>query len=125
MTIAEAIRRLESIATELTGACLEAQSDKVSAYMARKIEAVDMAIAALKEQDVPDINVGNKWISVSEKLPEYGRKVLVTDVRDGFVSTSELFARGKVDWWECEDTMRLQVGEITHWMPLPEPPKEV
>lgn len=123
MTRAEAIRRLESMATDLTGACVEAKSDKVSEYIARKIQAVDMAIAALKEQDVTDKNVGNKWISVKERLPEYDRKVLVTDVRDGYISTGELM-RHVEDYWYCEDEMRLPTSEITHWMYLPEPPKE-
>lgn len=106
MTRAEAIKRLETC--DDCGDCLTCKAHD---------EAIEVVVNALKEQDA-------KWISVSEKLPECGRKVLVTDVRDGFVSTSELFARGKVDWWECEDTMRLQVGEITHWMPIPEVPKE-
>ena len=51
MDRAKAIRYLESMATDLTGACVAAQSDKVSEYIARKIQAVDMAIAALREQE--------------------------------------------------------------------------
>ena len=41
-----------------------------SASLPRYAEALNMAIAALKEQDATDINVWNKWISVKDGLPE-------------------------------------------------------
>lgn len=139
MTRAEAIRRLESMATDLTGACVEAQSDKVSEYIARKIQAVDMAIAALKEQDVTDKNVGNKWISVEARLPEiitttetgnitYKRSIRVLCAckqASGKRMVKEGFAEFLNDCpdpnWKIPGT----IDCVTHWMPLPEPPKEV
>lgn len=138
MTRAEAIRRLESMATDLTGACVEAQSDKVSEYIAMKIQAIDMAIAALKEQDVTDINVGNKWISVKDRLPEdlpenEGRKVIQC-----IVALKSCYPSGKAtiqkrqrqvlygyDWNPCGwEWSRIGKSRVTHWMPPPEPPKE-
>ncbi len=114
MTRAEAIK------------CIEEDGIRLGAGDFVDVEALKVAVECMKEQDVTDINVGNKWISVKDRLPEYDRKVLVTDVRDGYISISELKAGGKglKDYWECEDGMRLPVSEITHWMPLPEPPKE-
>lgn len=73
-----------------------------------------------------DTDVPSKWISVKEQMPEYDRKVLITDVRDGYISIAELKCGGKilVDCWDCDDTIRLPVSEITHWQELPQPPRE-
>ena len=58
-----------------------------------------------------------RWISVTERLPEYTVCVLVA-YSNGAV---EVDAWGH-DGWMDED---LSNGAITHWMPLPEPPEEV
>ena len=56
-----------------------------------------------------------KWVSVTEKLPEHGQEVIVYS---GNVLKPTVFAyqfwNPKYDSWK----------HITHWMPLPEPPKE-
>ena len=80
------------------------------------------------KQPVTDNNVGCKWIPVTERLPElipcnagtaYSEAVIVwTDNRKAMVAVWDgidfLCAAG---YWEAW-------GEkITHWMPLPEPPK--
>ena len=57
------------------------------------------------------------WISVSEKLPKRGRSVLLTDgkaVFEGGLTPSN-------KW------LRLTAGiveGVTHWRPMPEPPRE-
>lgn len=59
-----------------------------------------------------------KWISVEDKLPEEGKSVLVHYV-DGWMPVAHLF-NGK--WYQSGgETSWLSV---THWMFLPEPPKE-
>lgn len=58
-----------------------------------------------------------RWVSVLDELPSVGIRVLVTSVdgrRNRFYKVSYLLANG--DWFD--------VGNVTHWMPLPEPPKE-
>lgn len=88
--------------------------------------AADILERIIKADNVTDTNVGNKWISVKERLPEYDRKVLIADTRYGLISIAELRAGGGAlaDYWECEDGMSLPVIEIPHWIPLPEPLKE-
>ena len=67
-----------------------------------------------------------RWISVKERLPEDHVRVLVCN-DEGKMITAE---RAEDDWWHtycAYDVDRwdaLESGVITHWMPLPEPPKE-
>lgn len=66
---------------------------------------------------VTDNNVGCKWIPVSKRLPEDEYTVLVTCGK-GY---RPFIARYDHVWkrWKVSHTLR-----ITHWMPLPNPPKE-
>lgn len=57
------------------------------------------------------------WISVKERLPEQYKKVLVSNGEYRWVS-SYLDSVGL--FYE----LRPFTGQPTHWMPLPEPPKE-
>lgn len=67
-----------------------------------------------------------KWISVEDRLPDVGEKVMVCGVKNGMqVGTFRGISRhGKSrKWWWKKNT----ILEVTHWMPLPslpEPPKE-
>ena len=60
-----------------------------------------------------------KWIPLKERLPSNGDFVLVADSRENYVNCF-MFDRG---WWYSEG-YRISMEEVTHWMPLPEPPKE-
>ena len=78
-------------------------------------EALNMAISSLAN----DNNVGCKWIPVSERLPEELKNVLAyTDV-GSFVETAHWTGYRWEKTWDFED-----LYGVTHWMPLPEPPKE-
>lgn len=74
-----------------------------------------------------------KWIPVSERLPEDDLpkdskskqiKVLVAYMRNGnWVIRTNLRKKGQ--WYRRLDEWDWSVSDpITHWMPLPEPPKE-
>lgn len=56
-----------------------------------------------------------RWIPVTERLPEVGADILVCH-KNGFVATNAWLG---THWWFKDDK-----NTITHWMPLPEPPKE-
>ena len=78
------------------------------------IERLTAENAALREK-VP------QWISVEERRPEPGKRVLATDG----VFVGEAY-RTSADTWRRYDgiAMRDCLGSIvTHWMPLPEAPK--
>lgn len=68
-----------------------------------------LALEGLPAADVLPV----KWIPVTERLPNIGEKVITYCKGYG---VKENFRSGDGTWW---------VGfKITHWMPLPEPPKE-
>ena len=58
-----------------------------------------------------------EWISVEERLPECRKHVIVCD-ENGIVGEAYHFGKGRFEWMEDE-----KLVFVTHWMPLPEPPK--
>ena len=60
-----------------------------------------------------------EWIPVSERLPEDNKKVLVL-----LVSKIEVIAILRNNVW-LVSWNHVTLNHVTHWMPLPEPPKEV
>lgn len=58
-----------------------------------------------------------QWISVNDRLPEADQYVLTID-KLGFYYIDCVLNTGE---WE-ENTSR--INPVTHWIPLPEPPKE-
>lgn len=60
---------------------------------------------------VDEMEVEEKWIPVAERLPEVGKDVLVYSEYDGV----------SIDYHGGDS---FGYALVTHWMPLPEPPKE-
>ena len=64
----------------------------------------------------------SNWISVEYKLPHIEKEVLLLldygdyEVRIGYYSLYGV--------WMFGDSMDVAGASVTHWMPLPEPPKE-
>ena len=67
-----------------------------------------------------DNNVGSKWIPVSERLPEENVRVLICYI-DGGGSRGINTDTRHWNRWLCFSG---ELATVTHWMPLPEPPKE-
>jgi hypothetical protein len=63
-----------------------------------------------------DNNVPSKWIPVTERLPDAWVDVLSCDINKN-LTVDCVDEKGK---WYSEYT---DLEEVTHWMPLPEPPK--
>ncbi|MGM9629006.1 MAG: DUF551 domain-containing protein [Faecousia sp.] len=78
-------------------------------------EAHQMAITALLEQEE------RRWIPVTERFPECGKRVLATD--GGFVGEFYINKRGQWKRYNVNDYSLLMALDILFWMPLPEPPK--
>lgn len=68
-----------------------------------------------------------RWISVEERLPEDCRHVLVFMRRNFVAGWSTDYWHIDTDWLDDGNWSKHPAGgyyNITHWMPLPEPPKE-
>ncbi len=76
------------------------------------------------------------WISCSERMPEMGERqcyMLAADFKNNYppnIPNTQVGVYG--DWfndgnptWDDGDGEDLYLKEVTHWMPLPEPPQEV
>ena len=67
----------------------------------------------------------SQWVSVEDEKPDIGQYVLVY-LKDGIMQCAQYSRSG----YDDRDLGNLDYynkgqGEITNWMPLPEPPKEV
>ena len=62
-----------------------------------------------------------RWISVKERLPKIGQRVLVFVPRDELyrVNIDKVYSEERSDPWEC-----FLSDAVTHWMPLPAPPEQ-
>lgn len=71
-------------------------------------------------------NAASKWVSVSERLPEENKPVLIN---------VKCYVYPKIGWhchnihipqWSTADDLYfhdVSYAEVTHWMPLPQPPE--
>lgn len=65
------------------------------------------------------------WISVNDRLPEKDVNVLCYthgDIVEGYLCSNDNVFKPEID---CIGYMQndVMVIDVTHWMPLPEPPK--
>ena len=125
MTNEEAIKVLENPDVSIG---VSARIGQDPEYWRKLRPALDMAISALRQQDVTDKDVG-KWISVKDRLPDYMGEVLVivsgkpheNITLDGAYEIAEY---DPVEGWILEMWPEWCSGVVTHWMPLPDPPEE-
>ena len=98
--------------------------EKVVELLERTFESfIDDPYCIPDEREFADHLIANgvmvqEWISVNEKLPKPGEDVLVVvfDGYDTYTDTDCLMRDGK---W-CYET---ENHKVTHWQPMPQPPK--
>lgn len=87
------------------------------------------------EKEPVKIQPVDRWISVDDKLPDTPEQGIDAKYSDcclvcddfGWIGMGYYLTDGKKSWWEVADAQnknKIDWTEITHWMPLPEPPKE-
>lgn len=69
---------------------------------------------------MPNCHNVTGWVSVEDRLPEKQMRVLVRCNPGGTVVGWLLWDGWMTDFGNAYNGN----GEVTHWMPLPEPPKE-
>ena len=119
MTREEATKVLEKQFDESCGDYRYQNKDKLDYE-----DALWLAIAALRELDAQEKQESfGEWISVKDKMPQPGRYVACIAKRNPFSRFMPMVARIEKNGWANPITEQY-ISEVTHWLPLPEPPKE-
>ena len=69
--------------------------------------------------DMPTLTQPNEWVCVEETKPKPGERVIATDgdfVGEGYMDCYGVWCRPNGMRWDMLDS------EVTHWMPISEPP---
>ncbi len=65
---------------------------------------------------------GGQWISVRDRLPEPGQKIIAVFRDSGGLMVDQ--ARYRDDLFDFSGWCNVQMESVTHWMPIPKLPKE-
>lgn len=96
-------------------------------------DPIDLARAIRKGPDMPTVQGGNSpvtpdaWISCSERMPE-DTKMLLAFSQGEIVAAYWNWVVNPIDYKKYRAFTYLSgniLDDVTHWMPLPEPPQEV
>ena len=83
-------------------------------------EAIPADVVIEDIRSMPTLTPPNEWVSVYDRLPEPGERVLATDC--GFVGEFYINKRGKWQRYNVNCSELLMALDILYWMPLPAPP---
>lgn len=86
-------------------------------------EQLESVLYAEQVDDAPTVEPASPWHRVEEELPKYGQDVLAARL---YGADSDGWAYEVIIAHVCEvrGTNYWNATNVTHWMPLPEPPKE-
>ena len=85
----------------------------------------DQKIEGLADDVMDIISHGvtaQEWISVNDRLPEAGGYVVCIAKRNPFSRFMPMVARIEKNGWVNPITEQY-ISEVTHWQPMPQPPK--
>lgn len=89
------------------------------------IDSLNANPAFIAGAEWADKNPKSPWVSVEDKLPEPEKEVIILDKRKhidiDFLTHDGV---GGYYWWKSDETIWCDDDEITHWMPIPQLPKE-
>jgi hypothetical protein len=71
--------------------------------------------------ELAELRERTRWIPVSERLPDHKQSVLAVADREVTNTYYDVNFRK----WSQSKYYWFPEGEVTHWMPLPEPPEEI
>ena len=67
----------------------------------------------------------DEWINVKDRLPSRGDRVVCNSNKEGVVIASNMNSLGFIEIITTECTsFEYRHKDVTHWMPLPDKPKE-
>lgn len=132
--------------TNLVSALREHAADRIEAQVKAKMErdiigatrtaferSADRIVAAeeyalILKKEIEKLRAQlPRWIPVTERLPEYGVRVLATDMYEGDdytgIRTREEYPDDADGCWYDEMGRWYAIDDVTHWMPLPKAPE--
>ena len=117
-TLERVIQRLDSE---------EKEKDKRIAELEKKLwrteqkseQAVNRAAEMIEHRDGRIAELEDQWISVDDEMPSAEHAMVIVDFYGGNVGVGYP-NKGKI----LDEPMGMLFNGVTHWMPLPEPPKE-
>lgn len=74
-------------------------------------------------EDIENAPTVDRWVSVNDRAPDNGQDVLVY-IDDWGKSRITGLNYDNGAWYDCIMNCEVVIPNITHWMPLPEPPRE-
>ena len=104
----------EKLAELLQNAKAAMKSENLSCDIARNMFVVDFMMAN-------GVTV-QEWIPVKDRLPEDGEYVVCIAKRNPFSRFMPMVARIEKNGWANPITEQY-ISEVTHWIPMPQPPK--
>ena len=104
----------EKLVELLKNAKAAMKSENLSCDIARNMFVVDFMMSN-------GVTV-QEWIPVKDRLPEAGGYVVCIAKRNPFSRFMPMVARIEKNGWVNPITEQY-ISEVTHWMPLPQPPK--
>lgn len=116
MKIEEVIKQLESIADHTRSMAASPDADEIWKEDSDALEFALTALRSMSETTKPG------WISVKERLPNFGIPVLIC--WDGYTDIAEYLCGMVCPKWRTQHYGTIDLTSVTHWMPLPEPPEE-
>ena len=145
MKIEEAIEFLEQYTNNevYTEKCVSAHATAITALRSMSEAKEPLTVERLREvphgkiKDSTLQNIANRaneiapppahidrseWISVKERLPNFGIPVLIC--WDGYTDIAEYRCGMVCPKWRTQHYGTVDLASATHWMPLPEPPEE-
>ena len=97
---------------------------KKGAAVTNLVWAAIMAIERdVRDMPAADVAPVQKWISVKDSSPEAGGYVVCIAKRNPFSRFMPMVAKIEKNGWVNPITEQY-ISDVSHWMPIPEPPKE-
>lgn len=99
-----------------------------------KVSPTDKPRFLVKENgDIVPLTNCQQWISVNDRLPTEESKSYEKEWEDypeylvmidgGLLPTTLYYDWENDEWFRINTALRREIYKVTHWMPLPEPPK--
>ena len=81
------------------------------------------SIVVIKAITKADVQPVNQWISCKDKMPDDGVNVLI--YAGNHMIMLAWYDKDMEYFYICDSDYKYNPLDVTHWQPLPEPPKEV